>query len=246
MKPINIITPNHENNKKSRKPSLSACKDKKMKNMSKLEKKSRIISKLQELTQQHKESAKKNDVAKIKMVYSMEAKRDPYLEVLENKVTLGYDLSKLQTLNRVGAEKANKKKSKNAPGKKDKVPVDQPKIDTHCAPIIKSENVFQLIKKNGLQRYNAHSATFLAYIAIAEKIATRGPHLDISIDQINKSEGSILGHVFYDFQHFKSIKLYSDPVSYSKIEGRTEMVKFDRLTLVKLSGQKLSQNMKDN
>jgi len=38
----------------------------------------------------------------------MDAKKDSYLEVLENKQTLGYDLSKLQTLNRVGAGKDKK------------------------------------------------------------------------------------------------------------------------------------------
>jgi len=44
MKPINIITPNNVGHK--RKPSISAYKDKKMKNVSNLEKKSRIITKL--------------------------------------------------------------------------------------------------------------------------------------------------------------------------------------------------------
>ena len=39
----------------------------------------------------------------------MDDKKDSYLEVLENKVTLGYDLSRLQTLNRVGADKGKKK-----------------------------------------------------------------------------------------------------------------------------------------
>ena len=96
------------------------------------------------------------------------------------------------------------------------------------------------------KRYKQHSATYLAYISIAEKICTRGPNLDISIDQINKAESHILGNVFYDFRHFKAIKLYSDPISYSKIEGRTEMFQIDKLTLVKLSGEKLSQNMRDN
>ena len=50
MKPINIITPNNRLIKHHQKPSISNYQDKKMNLTQKLEKKSRIILKLQELT----------------------------------------------------------------------------------------------------------------------------------------------------------------------------------------------------
>lgn len=61
--------------------------------------------------------------------------------------------------------------------------IDFPERDRHCDIIKKRNvNVYVMIKQNGAKRFKKLSASYMAYVAIAEKIATRGPTLEISID----------------------------------------------------------------
>jgi len=126
------------------------------------------------------------------------------------KNTLHHDLTKLKPLRpEKGKEAAAEKvvQDEKAVGAKKKAGSPEKK---RSASGPTGGNPLSQVKPKARARYAEHTTTFTTYVKLAEKVVTRGPNLDMSIDLIEKAEAGILGFVFNDFRNFKSIRLFSD------------------------------------
>jgi hypothetical protein len=189
---------------------------------------------------------------------------DKYLDILKDKVTLHYDLSKLQTLE-TGAEKKKEKKGKEhghgherEKPKKGKGGVvqhvsykDEHAGHDHFEEDMAARNteagINKVIKAAAVKRYGPTSAQTDQYIEVAEKFVKRNPKiLQTSMDAVDKTDCQQFGYILNDFRTFETVKIWSDLITLVKLEKKKKMYVAPDMVQSKLAQTKISQNPGDN